>query len=257
MGLVPDYRRTGRILRAWPVSPVQFNRKSITLNGTDEGANCGDIFNYERTDSWSVAGWLKANTPTSWMKILGRSQPSPSYPGWGAYLIGPPLNVGKLRFDLTNTTTTNQLAVSTTTSVATGSWVHFAITYTGNSLVSGVNMYLAGVPVATQTYANSLSASIQTAYDFTIGENNELIDFWNGSLDELSIWDRVLTPAEVSMTYRARDLRLLPFSQHLQGYWSGDGSDGSLMPDYSGNGYNGTPVNMDASNYTTDVHTPT
>jgi len=250
MGLVPDYRRTDRIIRRWPVAPVQFNRKSFTLNGTDEYIVHGNVLDKSNTDPITICGWFKSSAFVS-EYLVSKFGVTPTLAGYGLRL-----NVGLIDYRLYTTTGTCGVQ-SVSSAFADGTWHFIAAGYDGSVSASGITIMADGAIQGTTINGDDLVADISNTGDFRIsGRTGDLL-LLNGSCDEVSVWSRKLTPSEMSEVYRARDLRLLPFARHLQGYWSGDGSDGSIMPDYSGNGYNGTPQNMDASNFTTDVHTPT
>jgi hypothetical protein len=258
MGLVPVYRRTDRILRAWPVTPVEFNRTSFTLNGTDEYSNHDDILDKDGSSDFSLSGWLKTSS-SSQLVVMGKQGDGTAYAG---YHVEIESTGNSLRFELASdigSTDYLRTTINTDYSWNADAWLHYVITYDGSKDESGVSMYGMGKLWAHTANQNTLTGSCTTSADLYLGgraSSGSLLPF-SGGLDEIAVWSRALTPAEASAVYRARDLRMLWFADALQAYWSGDGGSGSVIVDYSGNGYHGTPVNMDSSNFTTDVHTPT
>jgi hypothetical protein len=77
-----------------------------------------------------------------------------------------------------------------TTKVAVNTWTHLAATYNGSVL----RLYVNGVQVKTRT----LSGSIQTsASALRIGGNSIWGEYFSGLIDEVRIYNRSLTAAEI------------------------------------------------------------
>lgn len=81
-----------------------------------------------------------------------------------------------------------------TTTPSTGTWHHIAYTYDG---AGNQTLYIDGI--ATTATATNQTGSVTTAYLGTYAPNNEM---FNGSLDDVRIYNRVLTAAEVSALAR-------------------------------------------------------
>jgi len=251
--------RNIRTIQRWesprPVATEQYNRKSATFNGTDEYVDCGDILDEEGDLPFSFTGWAKVTTSTT-NYVVNKHGNATTFVGYEFLVNADERLEAYLVYDFG---AGNYIHVRSNTAVVPiNTWAHIGMSFAGLKNASGVAFYLNGAPVTNNIVVDALTVSMTNSgkYAFAAREVDSS-RYFNGSLDEFAHWSKALSAAEMSMVYRARDLRLLPFAHHLQGYWSGDGSDGSIMPDYSGNGYHGTPQNMDASNFTTDVHTPT
>lgn len=112
--------------------------------------------------------------------------------GYGLYLTGH-----NLRFNLF-TTSGNVKTDYSVKNLAAGRWYHVAATYDGKQTA----LYVDGVQVATKkhtgnivyTYPNDLFCM---ATDINSKQCSKNAKFLNGSLGEVSIWDRALTPMEV------------------------------------------------------------
>ena len=98
----------------------------------------------------------------------------------------------------------------------TGVWRHVAVTYSGNSDVSGMILYLDGVVEPISSSENTLGAtSIQNTNPISLGFANPYTasDFpFTGSLDEVRIWNRALCQSEIQGRMNASDNRLRMFS---------------------------------------------
>ena len=76
--------------------------------------------------------------------------------------------------------------------VNNGSWHHIAVTYDGIN----ASTYMDGILLDTRAFA--INTVLGTAY---IGSRVLPLEFFNGQIDEVGIWNRALTDAEVSQLY--------------------------------------------------------
>ena len=133
------------------------------------------------------------------------------------------------------------------TAVNDGNWHHIAAVYDGTDK----RIYVDGVLDATKANAHSGSdlGTGNTRYGF-LGDGSEA-DTYNGSrneiyyqgdIDEVRVWSDVRTATEISNN---RNSCIATNSANLELYYqmNGSGSETTLI-DYSGNGYDGTLVNM-------------
>ncbi|PZG45515.1 sugar dehydrogenase [Spongiactinospora gelatinilytica] len=72
-----------------------------------------------------------------------------------------------------------------------GEWSHLATTYDGTAL----RLYVNGVPAGTQAVSGDIRVS--TGWDLFIGGNGFWGDFFSGLIDEVRLYDRALTPAQI------------------------------------------------------------
>ncbi|MCX6354007.1 MAG: LamG domain-containing protein [Candidatus Aureabacteria bacterium] len=79
------------------------------------------------------------------------------------------------------------------------SWLHYVVVYSGNKDATGVKIYINGTLISNDVKANTLTGDVSFA-DFTFGSMKGIY----GSkyrLDEVGIWNRSLTSAEVTQLY--------------------------------------------------------
>ncbi|HEC81506.1 MAG TPA: LamG domain-containing protein [Thermoplasmatales archaeon] len=86
-----------------------------------------------------------------------------------------------------------------------------------------------------------------SANDFEINRDNSR---YNGKIDEVRIYDRVLSESEIQQLYNQGGGGNQPPTEGLVGYWSFDEGSGSIAHDYSGNGNDGT---IYGASWTTDT----
>jgi hypothetical protein len=79
-------------------------------------------------------------------------------------------------------------------------------TYSGNSLASGFKIFIDGVEDTSATVLgdNLGTNTILSAASFNIGARNGAALYFNGSLDEVSVYSSVLTPTRILAHYNSR-----------------------------------------------------
>ncbi|MCB1096273.1 MAG: immunoglobulin domain-containing protein, partial [Verrucomicrobiae bacterium] len=160
------------------------------------------VDNYEMpTAAITVSAWVNAESLSTWGSILKN---------WGGGVTGQfhfGLNAGD--GDISNFLTTDDGSLPfarTNTAFATGVWHHVAFTADGASLA----IYQDGAEAARVAYSGALIESeipglgIGVKTDdsgaFPDGGNP---GFWDGMIDDLGLWARALTPAEITAVYEA------------------------------------------------------
>jgi hypothetical protein len=236
------------------MGPSFSNILSTSFNGVDEYVDCGQAANFERTDSFSEEFYFKS-TNVSTTVMLGKGVSGGTQRG---VIIS--LRLGALRVGVFNDFTIGDymLVASTTSNFNNGAYYHMVVTYDGSSDTSGINIYIDGVLIAKSSLKNTLTGTILNASPFTIGNRDATDLFFNGNIDEVVTYDKELSQSEVTERYNLRVTKN-PLSSSIAGnvlnYWRmGDKDNATTILDNAGS-KDGILVNMDASNYTTDVPT--
>jgi hypothetical protein len=155
-------------------------------------------FSFERTDSFSLSGWIKiaSNSSGTLISKLGAT----SSLGWALLQFtggsGPDVALGL--FGGTN----NEVLVETP-ALATGVWHNVVATYSGTSTAAGVRIYIDGVSQTLTTLANDLTASIVNAVNPTINGRGGASSMSTDTMDELRISAKgvVFSPDFVTANY--------------------------------------------------------
>ena len=126
-----------------------------------------------------------------------------------------------------------------------GNWHHIAMTWQKNT-VNGFKSYLDGVLVDQRNSANvNLPAITSGGY---LGAYNGTSEFMNGSLDEVRIWTRALSAAEIAanrfVEITSTGNGLLASYHFNQGIAGGNNAGITSLNDGSGNSYTGTLTNF-------------
>ncbi|HVZ75731.1 MAG TPA: LamG domain-containing protein [Candidatus Paceibacterota bacterium] len=213
-------------------SSLSFNSSSIQVasRGFTSAYNFG-------TGDFSVSFWIKPSSPWGTGATIGLigQKSSDSDNGWQIYQdSGHP---GHLDVRLTQ-----QHNFLTTATIPTGVWTLATFVRTGGTIYWYVN----GVLDSSSTD----TANIIGAAPFYIGYAQTWGAYYNGSLDDIRIYNRALSAGEVANFYNATSVKYntsagtlaggSTLKNGLVGWWTFDGSTiGTTIQDSSGQGNNG------------------
>lgn len=126
----------------------------------------------------------------------------------------------------------------------TNMWYHVAVTY--DFATTTMILYKNGIAIDEN---NAVPAFMGNA--IRIGAYDPNGNLFNGEMDEVRIWDKVLTQAEIQekMTceFAGPQTGLVGYYKFNQGLEGADNSTVTSLIDSSGNGYDGTLINFDLS----------
>lgn len=176
--------------------------KTFNFNGLNGWAALGDPSSLAFTQSFSIEGWIKVNgLPTNYNfgSIMFRGD---DRGGLDPYQLDITKN-GDLQFGIDNAS--NQ-GISIVAPIATGQWVHVAATL--DDATGAMTLYENGTVVAQVTTTIRPFATLDPTQEpgVGIGNSNALDNYdvpFNGLIDELSVYNRALTPGEVLDIYKA------------------------------------------------------
>ena len=115
---------------------------------------------------------------------------------------------GQIQARIDDSNTSTEYQVSSQNNVNDGIWHHLVFAWTGTTENNGMKLYIDGVLNAQAT--SGFNASTHT-YNLTIGKPNNLTQYYlNGSLDNIRIYNRVLTDVEIEALYDELPHALIP-----------------------------------------------
>jgi len=219
-------------------------------------------FDFEYDTPFSLSAWSKT---TDWgsQGMIGKMNngAGSATNGWA---MGT--STGTFYFFLVNTWTSPSTGGYVSGFINDGVWRNFIVTYDGTSVVSGFKMYTNGVSGTVSNYPSNTLAlnSMKNTDPIQLGSwwGDSTQYGWNGNLNDVAVWDRVLTGAEATEIYNSGDpddLLQHSASSSLVAYWTFDeaaddatGGTG-VITDRTGNGHDGTPTNTEAEDIEEDV----
>lgn len=172
------------------------NSGTITSAAWSGGGKYGQALSFDGTSSWvTVAGsaslrltggmtveaWVRPTTTAGWRTILLKEFGSSlAYGLMASGGSGPAAHVF----------TTSEDHATSSTNLPVNTWSHVAGTYDGST----VRLYVNGVQVATNPVVGSLRGD---AGPLRIGGNSGYGEHFAGLIDEVRVYDRALTPAQL------------------------------------------------------------
>ena len=165
------------------------NNYSMSFDGSNDYLSLStDIFDFG-SNAFSFSGWVKRTSIGDSTNVIFFIQKSGTTPTMqirqNARNIKVDFNVGSTWSFVE--TTTNPIGNDT-------NWHHLAVTKSGTTM----SIYFDGVLQDTGTAPATLDAGNDSVF---IGSRAASSQFWNGSIDELAIWNTALTSTQVAEIY--------------------------------------------------------
>lgn len=199
-GPVPG--RTGKLGSAW-----QFDGSNDYIcTDTDSNGSCDDVL--DQTGSFSVSAWIKTTDTDG--AIVSKAKTSSDRSFW-LHVSG-----GRARFDVNayrfiggvgNCSTSTPMTITSpiTATVNDGNWHHIVGLFTFNNMSTGsssiVEIYIDRVLRGLET--SFTSGMCNTTADLEIGAYLSGTYNLSGLIDEVGIWSRPLTSAEITSLYNS------------------------------------------------------
>lgn len=98
--------------------------------------------------------------------------------------------------------TTEQAYKNGSTKMIRNTWSHACATWDGTDTAAGITIYLNGVDAGEFSSADLGTTLDDSTYDLYIGRNLGGSTKWEGGLDEVRIYNRVLSPQEIAQLYQ-------------------------------------------------------
>ena len=174
-------------------SGVAFENGYAEFDGSGDVVNFGDVLDLE-ANSFSFSFWAKMPHSGDYRAITCKRTNS-DYTGWAFYK--KPDN--KVDFQVAAAHGGPYITAKSDSSVPNDEWVQ--VVGVGNRSDNTLKLYIDG---SLQTTQGDLSGvgSLSNGSNFLIGQEPGINDM-NGSLDDLRIWSRALTDADVTALYDA------------------------------------------------------
>lgn len=220
------------------------------FDGTGDYLSVADdaSLDFGSADTFSISGWFR-NTGAngSDRHLLGKAT-SATQTGYEIKLT----SAGTLSFIIGYDGDTD--TITSTNSYTDNQWHHFTATKNGTS---STNLYVDGILVGTDSslIANGSLDNSQGFYLGGIDFGSGFSSAYTGFIDDIRIYDKVLTPTEIKSLYSGGGLVLgmsdtNSLSDGLVGYWKLDDNvsgDSQTITDHSGFGHDGITDDAGAS----------
>ena len=164
------------------ISGGKFNN-TLSFNGTNAWVTVPDAATLDLTTGMTVEAWVKPGVTGNWRTAVVKEQP-------GNLVYGIYANTSANRPEAEVFVGGATRSIVGPSALPTGSWSHLAATYDGTTL----RLYVDGAEVAQLAVSGSILTSNSPV---RIGGNGVWPEWFNGSIDEVRIYNRGLSPAEI------------------------------------------------------------
>lgn len=174
--------------------------QAAALNG-ENGFTFPNVGHFTRVDPFTLSLWVNTPVHAPRFVVLHHSMAPVDAGSRGYELL---LEKGRVAFGLHHMWPGNSLKVVARNSLPVNTWSHVTITYDGSSRAAGVCVYLDGKPAELEVVRDGLSKDITYGSEPNLALGYRFRDsgFKGGKVDELRLYNRALTPVEVSAVVR-------------------------------------------------------
>jgi Protein of unknown function (DUF1553)/Protein of unknown function (DUF1549)/Concanavalin A-like lectin/glucanases superfamily/Planctomycete cytochrome C len=195
--------------------------KALDLDGK-RFADAGDACAFGFDDKFSFSCWIRPRKPTG--AILSRTVEEKNGAGYSIHFVN-----GKLQAHFTMRWLDDSMRIETKQAIAMDRWHHISVAYDGSRLAEGVKVYINGEPATTIPLFDELNQTFMTKEPFRIGHAGSKDNQFDGLIDDVRIYTRVLggpdarvlsVPASVrEIVAKPADTRSAPEMDKLQAYF--------------------------------------
>ena len=162
----------------------------------------GDLANFERDQPFTVSAWVFVpGAEVNAGSIIARMDVAHGDRGWD-------LNVrsSEMQVYLVNKWPDDAIVVTTApNAIKRDEWRHVTVTYDGSGSGDGVRIYINGVENKARIDKRTVKGSIRSETPLTLGRRSAGENFI-GSLQEVHVFDRVLSPLEIRVLLRTPEI---------------------------------------------------
>ncbi len=190
--------------------------QATLCNGDDE-IPCKETPQFGRHDPVSFSLWIKPAVNQPRMIVLHQSVAAEDSAFRGLQIT---IDNGHPEMSLIHFWPGDALRVQTTETIPVGEWTHLATTYDGSGRAAGLRMFINGRLAAVQVVRDQLTRDIlhrSEWHDMNVGQVELAlgarfrdIGFRDGVLDDLQVFQRQLSDAEVAAIFSAVDASTEP-----------------------------------------------
>lgn len=139
---------------------------------------------------FTICAWVKLTNNGNWARLFDIGTGTTSF----MYLL-PRNGSGNVQFGITTNGWNNQQQIATSTTLPIGTWVHVAVTLSGNV----ATVYVNGTSVGTNSAVTLNPSSLGVTTQNYIGKSQLSSDpYLNGQVDEFQIYGRALSASELT-----------------------------------------------------------
>ncbi len=191
-----------------------FSSNALDFDGSNDYVEVNDNGNFDLSDSFTLMAWIY---PESWgQNSYGRIIDKNSTTAFNFFISNDTANIQNLRTTIGGTSYN-----SDNYSLSLKTWQHVAVTFSASA--DQIRFYIDGVNVKNRTRTTSAPINSEELY---IGNYKQLNRAFNGTIDEVRIWNSTLNQTEIQVEMSSS----IPVSRPVAA-WSFEESSGQYAND--------------------------
>ena len=177
------YVNHGTISGATRITTTQFG-KALSFSGTNNWVTINDSASLDLTTGMTLEAWVYPTSLNGWKTMLMKEQT-----GFASYWLYANDDAGRPSNVVNVGGTVRQLSAGS--HLPTNTWTHLAATYDGSTQ----KLYVNGVLVGSRSQTGAIALSSGA---LRIGGNSVWGEYFTGYIDEVRIYNRALSQAEIA-----------------------------------------------------------
>jgi Protein of unknown function (DUF1553)/Protein of unknown function (DUF1549)/Concanavalin A-like lectin/glucanases superfamily/Planctomycete cytochrome C len=189
----------------WVAGKLAAKAAAVKPGPALEFADAGD---FEKNQPFTASAWVNVPRRGNVGAIAARMENAPIHRGWDLWM-----EQDRIGMHIINTWPNDALKVTSKQPLQPNQWYHVLVSYDGSGKAAGVRVYLNGTPQAVDVFTDKLQSTIRTKVPLKIGQRHGSERLKDVAIQDVRLYGRSLTPAEVvqlARTPRAQELLALP-----------------------------------------------
>ena len=177
--------------------------QALNFDGVDDYVNAGsasilDNLENQGGGGMTVSVWVNADTINSGTKRLVAKGVGSAGSGYWAFIASNSTSPARIGFAKEGST---DMSVSWNSVLSLQTWTHLLLTWDGTMASSGVNLYKNGVLETRDITTEGATANSDASNNLTIGSDASAGNYFDGTIDEVRVYNRALSAAEITQLY--------------------------------------------------------
>ena len=178
----------------------------LNFDGIDDLVTAGSGATLDNLPALTVAAWIKPDSAGEGSAGRIVQKGAGSQPTTGGFWFH--LDSSNQLVLAVDYATTNMYRISAASGITYGAWTHVVVTWTGSATATNIKFYVNGVETSyNATAPNGVGTRVNDgATSFTIGNESGGTRTFDGALDDVRVYNRVLSASEITAVHNAGGL---------------------------------------------------